>query len=59
MKRITTIIALFALFCTFSTGAYAGPDGDDIKKAKTEAEAKAALVAYSCPCAMTVDSRAT
>ena len=45
MKRIVTIIALFALFCTLSTGAYAGPDGDDAKKAKTEAEAKAALVA--------------
>ena len=45
MKRIATIIALFALFCTLSTGAYAGPDGDDVKKAKTEAEAKAALVA--------------
>ncbi len=43
MKRIATIIALFALFCTLSTGAYAGPDGDDVKKAKTEA--KAALVA--------------
>ncbi len=45
MTRIATIIALFALFCTLSTGVYAGPDGDDAKKAKTEAEAKAALVA--------------
>ncbi len=45
MKRIATIIALFALFCTLSTGAYAGPTSDDVKKAKTETEAKAALVA--------------
>lgn len=45
MKRIATIIALFALFCTLSTGAYAGSASDDVKKAKTETEAKAALVA--------------
>ncbi len=45
MKRIATIIALFALFCTLSTATYASPDGDDVKKAKTEAEVKAALVA--------------
>ena len=45
MTRIATIIAFLALFCTLSTAAYAGPDGDDVKKAKTEAEAKAALVA--------------
>lgn len=42
MKRLATIIALFALFCTFSTGAYAGPDGDDTPN---EAEVKAALAA--------------
>ena len=45
MKRTATIIAFLALFCTFSTEAYANTDGDDVKKAKTEAEAKAALVA--------------
>ena len=45
MTRFARIIALVALLGTFATGAYAGPDGDDIRKAKTEAEAKAALVA--------------
>ena len=45
MHRIARSIVLLALFCTLSTGAYAGPDGDEVKNAKTEAEARAALVA--------------
>ena len=45
MTRIATIFAFLALFCTFSVPTYASPGDDDVKKARTEAEAKAALVA--------------
>lgn len=45
MRQTATILAFLALFCTFSTTAHAGPHGDDVRKAKTEAEAKATLAA--------------
>ena len=43
MKRIATCIALLALVGTFSTNALAHPD--DVKNAKTQAEALAVLTA--------------
>lgn len=43
MKKIATFIALFALVGTLSTSAFAGTNGDDVKKAKTQTEALAAL----------------
>jgi len=44
MKRFATMIALFALVGTLTT-TYAAPDGDDVKKAKTQSEALSALAA--------------
>jgi len=40
MKRFATIIALFALVCTITTGAYAGPDNPEKDKAKQAEAAK-------------------